>query len=114
MNKLVAASLAERFAAALRSNVVKTFLPSLACLALASAVANDTSLHEGRWGPEPVGGTEGPESPVRMVREVLRVDFGKATTELEAKFTFRNTQAGPPVKQLVGFPDLGAAEDEQL
>lgn len=87
---------------------------TILCLVAASAVGNDTSLHEGRWGPEPIGGTEGPESPVRMVREVLHVDFGKKTTDVEAKFTFRNTQAGAPVKQLVGFPDVGAAEDEQL
>ncbi|MEA3211548.1 MAG: hypothetical protein QOE70_4605 [Chthoniobacter sp.] len=87
---------------------------AIVCLAVASAVANDTSLHEGRWGPEPIGGTDGPESPVRMVREELRVEFGKETTDVEAKFTFCNTQAGPPVQQLVGFPDLGAADDEQL
>ncbi len=78
-----------------------------------TAAANDTSLHEGRWGPEPIGGTDGPESVVRMVREELRVDFGKATTDVEARFTFRNTSA-QPVKQLVGFPDIGAAEKEQL
>src|SRR6187431_3271381 len=92
--------------------ILRHFVPL--CLTIATALANDTSLHEGRWGPEPIGGTDGPESPVRMVREQLRVDFGKATTDVEAKFTFRNTQPGPPVKQLVGFPDLGAAEDEQL
>ncbi len=95
---------------------MKTLVRNLAilCMAGASAVANDTSLHEGRWGPEPIGGTDGPESPVRMVREELRVEFGKKTTDVEAKFTFRNTQAGAPVKQLVGFPDIGAAEAEQL
>lgn len=87
---------------------------AVAGIAVVSATANDTSLHEGRWGPEPIGGTDGPESPVRMVREELRVDFGKTTTDVEAKFTFRNTQAGEPVKQLVGFPDIGAADDEQL
>jgi hypothetical protein len=111
-----ATPLSERFAKPRRFKVVKTFLLQLAPLGLclASAFANDTSLHEGRWGPEPIGGTDGPESPVRMVREELRVDFGKTTTDVEAKFTFRNTQSGPPLKQLVGFPDLRAAEDEQL
>jgi hypothetical protein len=79
-----------------------------------TAAANDTSLHEGRWGPEPIGGTDGPESPVRMVKEELRVEFGKKTTEVEAKFTFRNTQSATPVTQVVGFPDIGAAEKEQL
>ena len=87
---------------------------ALMLLIAVSAPANDTSLHEGRWGPEPIGGPEGPESPVRMVREELRIEFGRKTTGVEAKFTFRNTQTGPPVKQLVGFPDIGAAEKEQL
>lgn len=95
---------------------MRTFLRclSLASLVATSTLANDTSLHEGRWGPEPTGGTEGPESPVRMEREELRIEFGKKTTDVVAKFTFRNTHAGPPVRQLVGFPDLGAAEKEQL
>ena len=81
--------------------------------AFASATANDTSLHEARWGPEPLGGPDGPESPVRMMHEELRVEFGKKTTDVEARFTFRNLTA-KPVTQIVGFPDLGAAENEQL
>src|SRR6187401_1860490 len=83
---------------------------SLACVS--PSLANDTSLHEGRWGPEPVGGSAGPESPVRMVRETLRIEFGRKVTEVTARFTFRNSQA-TALTQEVGFPDVGAAETEQ-
>jgi len=44
----------------------------------------------------------------------LRVEFGKETTDVQATFTFRNTCADAPVMQLVGFPDMAAAEAEQL
>ena len=92
---------------------MKNPLSLLALLVAASGgvFANDTSLHDGRFGPVPLSGRE---SPVRMVAEHLEVEFGYRESEVHCTFTFRNTQAGPPVKQLVGFPDVGAAEDEQL
>ncbi len=81
----------------------------LAMLAFAGGVsANDTSLHDGRYGPEPLG-EDGKESPVRMMAERIEVAFGYQFTEVHCTFTFRNMQEGGPVSQLVGFPDIGAA-----
>jgi hypothetical protein len=71
-------------------------------------LANDTSLHDGRFGPEPLNGVE---SPVAMVAEHIEVGFGYRDTEVHCTFTFRNTLADRPVEQLVGFPDIGAAVD---
>ena len=87
---------------------------TLVLIAGASAEANDTALNQGRWGPEPIGGTEGPESPIRMVREDLRIEFGRESTDVAARFTFRNSRAGAPLRQLLGFPDVAAADAEQL
>jgi hypothetical protein len=75
----------------------------------ASLLANDTSLHDGRFGPEPLNGAE---SPVRMVAEHIKVDFGYRYTDVHCAFTFRNTLQDRAVEQLVGFPDVGAALDE--
>jgi hypothetical protein len=73
--------------------------------------ANDTALNEGAYGPQPVGGIDGPESVIRMEREMLHIDFGKEWTEVEARFVFRNTK-DTPIVQIVGFPDIGAAQEE--
>ena len=73
------------------------------------ALANDTSLHDGRFGPEPLGNVE---SPVRMVAEHIEVGFGYKDTDVHCTFTFRNTLKDRAVEQLVGFPDVGAAADE--
>jgi hypothetical protein len=75
----------------------------------ASLIANDMSLHDGRFGPEPLNGCE---SPVRMVAEHIKVDFGYRYTDVHCTFTFRNTLKNGAVEQLVGFPDVGAALDE--
>ncbi|MHA3772323.1 hypothetical protein ACXR0O_12385 [Verrucomicrobiota bacterium sgz303538] len=72
-------------------------------------LANDTSLHDGRFGPEPLGETE---SPVRMVAEHIEVAFGYQYTDVHCTFTFRNTLKDQAVEQLVGFPDIGAAVHE--
>jgi hypothetical protein len=85
----------------------------LAILALSSAArANDTALHDGRFGPEPLDAAAGRESPVRMEREHIQVDFGYQFTVVHAAFTFHNTHADGIVEHLVGFPDIGAACDE--
>jgi hypothetical protein len=81
----------------------------LLLLLLASAsplLGNDTSLHDGRFGPEPLGGAE---SPVRMVAEHIEVEFGYKVSKVHCTFTFRNTLKDQKVSQLVGFPDVGAA-----
>jgi hypothetical protein len=75
----------------------------------ASLLANDTSLHDGRFGPEPL---DGRESPVRMAAEHIKVDFGYRYTDVHCTFIFRNTLKDRAVEQLVGFPDIGAAVDE--
>jgi hypothetical protein len=82
----------------------------LSAAAVVSSLANDTSLHDGRFGPEPVD--QGSESPVRMVAEHIEVSFGYRDTDVHCTFVFRNTAAKEPVTQLVGFPDLGAAARE--
>lgn len=76
------------------------------------ALANDTALHDGRFGPEPLDAGDGRESPVRMEREHLQVDFGRQFTVMHATFTFRNSASSGVVEHLVGFPDIGAACDE--
>ncbi len=77
------------------------------------ALANDTSLHDGRSGPEPLG-LDGRESPVRMMAEHLEIGFGYRNTEVHCTFTFRNTGSDQSVEGMVGFPDIGAALDEAL
>jgi len=74
--------------------------------------ANDTALNEGAYGPAPVGGLHGPESVIRMQSEKLHIVFGKKWTEVDAKFVFRNTKKNSPAVQIVGFPDIGAAQVE--
>lgn len=77
-----------------------------------SALANDTAINEGGYGPSPIGGTKGPESVIRMVREELEIEFSRDFTEVKAKFYFRSTKKGADAKQILGFPDLGAASVE--
>jgi hypothetical protein len=74
--------------------------------------ANDTSLHDGRFGPEPLDLATGKESPVRMVAEQLKIDYGYQYTKVHCTFTFRNTRDSGSLEQLVGFPDTGAAQEE--
>jgi hypothetical protein len=77
-----------------------------------SALADDTELNEGQFGPEPIGGgIVGVESVVRMESEHLDLAIGKQFASVVARFVFRNSLA-VPAKQLVGFPDVGAAQVE--
>src|SRR5687768_6606492 len=87
--------------------VVPLLFASVICL-----WANDTSLHDGRFGPEPLDEVTGKESPVRMVAEHLKFEFGYKYTKVHCTFTFRNTLDSGSVEQLVGFPDTEAAENE--
>src|SRR3954468_7526293 len=75
----------------------------------ASAMANDTALHDGRFGPEPLGDQE---SAVRMVAEHIEVAFGYRYTKVPCTFTFRNMESSGTVEQLIGFPDAGAAAEK--
>ena len=90
---------------------MKNPLPLLLALA-STALANDTALHDGRFGPEPLDATNGAESAVRMEREHLEISFGAQFTEVHCTFTFRNTRPDGAIEHLVGFPDIGAACDE--
>ena len=94
------------------------FLRSLAlALALTSAAtglshADDSAMNEGAYGPEPRGGTKGDESIIRMESEQITVKFGRETSEVKARFVFRSYKPKEPARQLVGFPDIGAAYKE--
>lgn len=91
----------------------RSFLAALTLLAATLRLsANDTALNEGGYGPAPVGGLHGPESVIRMQSEELHIVFGKKWTEVQAKFVFRNTKKDSPAVQIVGFPDIGAAQIE--
>lgn len=91
--------------------------PLLACLLLLTplpAIANDTALHHGRFGPEPVGGGfKGRESAIRMKAEKLTIAMGKVATTVTCRFTFENTLKVQAI-QLVGFPDEGAGLAEEV
>lgn len=94
---------------------MRRLFPALIALLVvaAPASANDTAIHMGSSGPEPVGGgLTGAESVIRMVKERLDITFGKKVTRVRARFTFRNTLARATATQVVGFPDEGAAEAE--
>jgi hypothetical protein len=92
---------------------VRGIFTGLALLAATSHLsANDTALNEGAYGPAPVGGLHGPESVIRMQSEELHIVFGKKWTEVDAKFVFRNTKKNTAAVQIVGFPDIGAAQVE--
>jgi hypothetical protein len=92
-----------RFPVFLAATLLATTFPLL---------ADDTALNEGAYGPQPLGGAHGPESAVRMESEQLKIAFGKKWTEVHAKFVFRNAKSKKPIVQIVGFPDIGAAQLE--
>ena len=69
-------------------------------------------MNEGAYGPEPRGGTAGTESVIRMESERITVKFGRKTSEVTARFVFRSYKPKEPARQLVGFPDYGAALKE--
>jgi hypothetical protein len=92
-----------------------TLLPlvlAASCLFAVAAQADDTELNDGQFGPEPIGGgIAGVESVVRMESEHLDLVIGKKISSVIARFVFRNSLQ-VPAKQLVGFPDVGAAQEE--
>lgn len=93
------------------------FSPSVLAVALTLAAtglvrAHDSAMNEGAYGPEPRGGTQGDESIIRMESEQITVKFGRETSEVKARFVFRSYKPKEPARQLVGFPDIGAAYKE--
>ncbi len=85
---------------------------AFAMVAPLSLRADDSAMNEGAYGPEPRGGTKGDESIIRMESEKITVKFGKETSEVKARFVFRSYKPKDPARQLVGFPDYGAANKE--
>jgi hypothetical protein len=86
----------------------------LACVALAigHVRADDSAMNEGAYGPEPVGDISGTESVIAMTSETLEIAFGRQFTDVTARFTFRSSKKEGVARQLVGFPDVGAAVAE--
>ena len=96
---------------------ISSFRTLILAAALAVAVsslsyADDSAMNEGAYGPEPRGATQGAESVIRMESEQISVKFGRETSEVVARFVFRSGKPDAPARQLVGFPDLGAAMKE--
>ncbi len=96
-------------------------VPSLRSILLAGVIvvaasglsrADDSAMNEGAYGPEPREATTGAESIIRMESERISVKFGRTTSEVKARFVFRSYKPKEPARQLVGFPDTGAAYEE--
>ena len=87
-------------------------LLSALLLSVASLHGDDSSMNEGAYGPEPRGALSSDESIVRMESEKITVRFGKKASEVTARFVFRSAKPDAPARQLVGFPDFGAAFKE--
>ncbi len=85
---------------------------ALAAAAPWSVRADDSAMNEGAYGPEPRGGTAGEESIIRMESEQITVKFGRDHSDVVARFVFRSYKPKEPARQLVGFPDYGAANEE--
>ncbi len=79
---------------------------------VAAVWADDSAMNDGAFGPEPLGGFGGKESIIAMTSEHLEFKMGRQFTEVTARFTFRSAKPGSPAKQIVGFPDVGAAVEE--
>jgi hypothetical protein len=96
-------------------NLIRLFQVLLVVLVFAAPhllMADDMSMNDGAYGPEPVGGYRGEESVVRMQSERITVRFGRSRSEVDARFVFRSTKPRTPARQLLGFPDFGAAIEE--
>ncbi len=87
-------------------------LLALSLFAASFARGDDSSMNEGAYGPEPRGATAGEESVVRMESEKISVRFGREKSDVVARFVFRSGKPNAPARQLVGFPDFGAAYEE--
>jgi len=80
-------------------------------LSVLPVLANDSTINAGGTGPEPLGNYEGDESVIRMVSESIDIKFGKETSEVICRFTFRSTKKGAPARQTVGFPDMHSTDE---
>ena len=57
-----------------------------------------------RFGPEPLDVLRGHESPIRLVNEHLRIEFGAERSNVVVTFRFQNPDTTRSVTQLAGFP----------
>lgn len=71
-------------------------------------LANDTAMHEGANGPEPLGWRSGGdgESVIAMREEMIIVHFGIKRSHVRAQFTMVCSKKGSDARQTLGFPDL--------
>lgn len=72
--------------------------------------ADDGAMNNGAGGVELLDLSKGQQSPVRMVKEHLKFEYGKDYTRVSAVFYFKN-MSSKAVTQLTGFPDLGLAQE---
>ncbi|MBK1834613.1 hypothetical protein [Roseibacillus ishigakijimensis] len=77
-----------------------------------SLLANDTAMHDGGAGPEPVGWTSGEESVVRMVREEITVEMNPIDSAVHCRFVFVNEKKNGVATQQLGFPDITRSQQD--
>ena len=75
-------------------------------LLVSSASANDTAMHDGGSGPEPVGWAKDKESIIRMVREEVEVEMNPFDSAVICRFVFVSGKKDGPAIQFLGFPDI--------
>ncbi|GAA5481150.1 hypothetical protein Hsar01_00357 [Haloferula sargassicola] len=78
----------------------------IAALLIPAAFANDTAMHDGGAGPEPVGWTKKTESVIRMVREEVVVEMNPFDSAVSCRFVFVSGKKDAPAVQFLGFPDI--------
>ncbi len=71
-----------------------------------AAWANDTAMHDGGSGPEPVGWKKDVESIIRMVREEVEVEMNPYDSAVTCRFIFVSGKKDAPAVQFLGFPDI--------
>lgn len=77
-----------------------------------AAMANDTAMHDGGSGPEPVGWPIGKESIIRMEREEVEVEMGPFESKVSCRFVFVSGKKEGSAKQFLGFPDITRSSHE--
>jgi len=74
------------------------------------ARADDGALNEGLFGPEPLDVARGVESPIRLLEEFLRIEFGAKRSSVAVRFRFQNPDTTRTIEQLTGFPDISLGD----
>jgi len=86
------------------------FVPLLLLVLLGAAPSSDEwSMNPGAHTPEPIEGFKAKQIPVQLISEHLVINFGRRETHVKLKLTFRNRDPAAVIKQIIGFPDVGAA-----